>query len=88
METGKMKDTIMQLSELCDLVAYADYVAERTKYGKRPHRKYAWGHTRTYMKAYGDPADTEAVIGLFQAVDLPNEIEAARWLLKHDNLVP
>lgn len=78
----------MQLSELCDLVAYADYVSEHTKYGKRPHHKDTWGYTRAFMQSYGDPGDTEAVITLFQSEGLPNEVEAARWLLKHDSLVP
>ena len=87
-ETDKVNVTIMQLSELCDLVGYGDYVAKRTRYGKRPHRQDAWGYTRAYMQSYGDPEDTEAVIALFQSADLPNEIEAARWLLKHDKLVP
>ena len=87
-ETDKVKDTIMQLSELCDLVAYSDYVAKRTRYGKRPHRKDAWGYTRAYMQSYGDPEDTEAVIALFDSADLTSELEAARWLLKHDKLVP
>jgi hypothetical protein len=78
----------MQLSELCDLVAYGDYITERTKYGKRPHRSDEWGYTRRFMREYGDPADTEEVIRLLQGQDLPNEVEAARWLLKHDKLVP
>ncbi len=87
-EEKRVRSTIMQLSELCDLVGYSDYIVEHTKYGKRPHRKDAWGYTRAYLKAYGDPADTEAVIELFKSEDLPDEIEAARWLLKHDSIVP
>ncbi len=78
-ETNKVKDTIMRLSELCDLVGYSDYVAKHTRYGKKPHSAEAWGHTRSYMQSYGDPADTEAVIALFQLADLPNEVEAARF---------
>ena len=87
-EQDKVKDTIMQLSELCDLVAYGDYVTKHTKFGKKPHAKDMWGYTRAYMQSYGDPGDTSAVIALFHSADLPNEVEAVRWLLKHDKLVP
>ncbi len=88
MNIERVKATIMQLSQLCDLVGYADYVAEHTKYGKRPHKSDRWGYTRAYMNSYGDPADTDEVIRLFQAEGLPDEIEATRWLLQHDKLVP
>jgi hypothetical protein len=64
------------------------YITKHTKFGKTPHPKDRWGHTRAYMQSYGDPGDTEAVIALFQSADLPNEVEAARWLLKHDSVVP
>lgn len=87
-EQDKVRNTIMQLSQLCDLVAYSDYIIEKTNYGRRPHRTDHWHYTRAFMKEYGDPADTEEVIRLFQSADLPNEVEAARWLLKHDKLVP
>ncbi len=89
MSTEKeVRSTIVQLSQLCDLVAYGDYITEHTNYGKRSHRTDNWGHTRSYMQSYGDPTDTIEVIRLFEAVGLPNEVEAARWLLKHDKLVP
>lgn len=78
----------MQLSELCDLVGYSDYIIEHTRQGKRPHKSDTWGYTRAYLQHYGDRADADKVIRLFEGVGQPNEIEAARWLLKHDDLVP
>lgn len=82
-----VKAMIMQLSELTDLIGLRTYIVDKTNYGKRPG-KDAWTYTRAAMSAYASAANTERVIALFAAAGCHNEIEAVRWLLRHDQLVP
>lgn len=83
----KVQATIMQLSTLCDLIGLRTYIVNKTKYGKKPG-KDAWTHTRAGLAIYAPSSDPEEVIRLFEGVGAHNEIEAVRWLLKHDELVP
>jgi hypothetical protein len=87
METEKTKRTIMQLSELCDLIGLRTYIVNKTRYGKKPGKE-PWSHTRAALAAYAPNTDPHEMIKLFESVGCKNEIEAVRWLLKHDELVP
>jgi hypothetical protein len=84
---SEVKDMIMRLSEMCDLIGLRTAIIEGTSKG----RKLAadpWHNTRVYMKGYADPGNTTAVIEAFEGAGCKNEIEAVRWLLRHDELVP
>ena len=84
---SEVRGTIMRLSDVCDLIGLRTHIIEGTSKG----RKLAadpWHNTRDYMQGYADPANTAAVIELFEGVGCKNEIEAVRWLLRHDELVP
>ena len=84
----KVMSVIKRLSTLCDPVGLRVHLVEESKYGTRPHPDDTWGYTRDYMTHYGDPADTDQVISLFEEAGCPNEHEAGRWLLRYDNLIP
>lgn len=86
-QKAKARSTIMQLSELTDLIGLRTYIVNKTKYGRKPGRE-AWSHTRAAMALYAPGKDVEQVIQLFESVGCKNEIEAVRWLLKYDDLVP
>ena len=88
MDTGKVRDTIMRLSEKCDLVALRVQLTDKSKYGKRPHKDDPWGYTRAFLAYYAEETDPQEVIGLFEGAGVHGDIEAARWLFKHDELVP
>lgn len=87
MDIRKVKDTIMQLSEMCDLIGLRVQVLDKSKYGKKPGLD-PWTYTRAYLAYYAEGTDPEAVIKRFESVGCKNELEAVRWLLKHDSLVP
>jgi hypothetical protein len=86
-EQERVRATIMRLSLLCDLVGLEAQIEHKTKYGKRPGPE-PWTYTREYLAYYAEQTDPEEVIGLFESVGCHNDIEAVRWLLKHDELVP
>lgn len=88
MDTKKVKDTIMQLSKMCDLIALRVQITDKSNYGKRPHPTDNWGYTRAFLAYYAEGTDSAAVIGLFEAAGVHSDTEAARWLLRHDKLVP
>ena len=83
----KVRDTIMRLSEITDLIGLRQHIIEGTNKG-RNLKADVWHNTRDYMKRYADPANAEAAVVLFESAGCKNEIEAVRWLLKHDELVP
>lgn len=87
-DMGKVKDTIMQLSDLCDLVGLRVQLIDKSKYGKKPHPSDPWGYTREFLAYYAESTDPQQVISLFESAGCENEIEAARWLLRHDKIVP
>ncbi len=83
----QVRSTIMQLSELCDLIGLRTYIVNKTKYGKKPGKE-PWTHTRVALATYAPSTEAQQVIQLFESVGCKNEIEAVRWLLRHDELVP
>ncbi len=88
-ETEKARSMIMQLSILLDPVGLTTHIIEESKYGRRKHpRKDPWGYTRDFMAVYAPESDPEAVIKLFMGMGAHEDHQAARWLLKHDSLVP
>ncbi len=87
MHKQKVRDTIMQLSELTDLIGLRTYIVDKTKYGKKPGKE-PWTHTRAALAMYAPSTNPDEVVKLFESVGCDNEIEAVRWLLKHDELVP
>jgi hypothetical protein len=86
-EKEKVRDTIMQLSEITDLIGLRQHIIDGTSKGRKV-KADVWHNTRDYMKRYADPANTDAAIALFESVGCKDEIQAVRWLLKHDELVP
>lgn len=86
-DVAKVKGTIMQLSDLADLIGLRTYIVNKTKYGKRPGPG-PWTHTRAALATYAPNSDPDTVIELFEGAGCKDEIEAVRWLLKHDELVP
>jgi hypothetical protein len=87
MDIAKARSTIMQLSEMLDLIGLRTYVIKRTPRGKSTNPD-PWGHTRAYMQTYANPDNPEAVISMFQGHGVQSDVEAVRWLLTHDELVP
>jgi hypothetical protein len=83
----EVRSTIMQLSTLTDLIGLRTYIIKQTDYGK-VRGPEPWEHTRAAMTKYAPSIDVDEVIRLFRSVGCDNEIEAVRWLLKHDDLVP
>lgn len=83
----KVKDTIMQLSNMADLIGLRTYIIKRTPKGKSRETD-PWAHTRAYMASYADPVNTERLIETLNSADCHSDVEAVRWLLKHDELVP
>ena len=77
----------MQLSEFTDLIGLRTYVVNKTKYGRKPGLQ-PWTHTREALATYAPNSDPDDVIKLFERAGCKNEIEAVRWLLKYDDLVP
>ena len=86
-DTSKVRDTLMRLSEMCDLIGLRTHIIEGTSRGRKL-KPDPWHNTKDYMSHYADPGNTEALISEFQSAGCPDEIQAIRWLLKHDALVP
>ena len=87
MHIEKVRDTIMRLSEMVDLIGLRTHVIEGTKKGRQLGPS-PWHYTREYMQGYADPQNTEAVISMFEGAGAMDDIQAVRWLLRHDDLVP
>jgi hypothetical protein len=86
-EEEKVRSAIMQLSDITDLIGLRQHIIEGTHKGRKL-KADPWHNTRDYMKHYADPVNTDAAIALFEGAGCKNEIEAIRWLLRHDELVP
>ena len=86
-EAKDAKETIMQLNEIADLIGLRQHIIDGTHKGRKL-KPDPWHNTRDYMKHYADPANTEDAIACFESAGCKNEIEALRWLLKYDELVP
>jgi hypothetical protein len=82
-----VKGTIMRLSEMADLIGLRTYIIKRTPRGKSREAD-PWAHTRAYMSSYASPANTESLIEVLKSAGCKSDVEAVRWLLKHDELVP
>jgi hypothetical protein len=83
-----VKDTIMQLSKLLDLLGLRVQLGHKSRYGRKPHPTDPWGYTREYLAYYATESDPAAVIGLFEGAGVRGDLEAGRWLLQHDELIP
>lgn len=83
----KPENIVKQLSELCDVLGLREEVVKHTKYGKQPHPSDQWGFTRAFIAEYADRTDAQEVIAIFEGLGIKDEIGAARWLLKHDDLI-
>jgi hypothetical protein len=77
----------MQLSGLVDLIGLRTYIIKKTPKGKSKEPD-PWAHTRAAIATYAPKADPAEVIGLFEQAGCNSDVEAVRWLLKHDELVP
>ncbi len=85
----QIRNTIMRLSELLDLVGLTTHIVEESKYGKRPHPKGdKWGYLKDFMLIYAPKSNVQDVIALFESVGATDDHSAARWLLRNDKLVP
>lgn len=83
----KVRSTIMQLSSVADLIGLRTYIIKRTPRGKSREAD-PWAHTRAYMQTYADPTNTVPLIELLEGAGCHSDVEAVRWLLRHDELVP
>jgi hypothetical protein len=83
----QVKDTLMQASEICDLIGYRNDVAALTDYGRKPGPS-EWHHTIEYMRNFADPANTDKLIDLLKSLGACNEIEAIRAIIRFDRYVP
>jgi hypothetical protein len=77
----------MQLSDMADLIGLRTYIIKRTPKGKSSEPD-PWAHTRSYMQAYANPANTEPLIEMLKGAGCMDELQAVRWLLRHDEMVP
>ncbi len=84
LDSESARRTIAELGELADLAGYGYYIAMFT-YGGREPDPDPWGITREYMQDHEEPANTERLIALFQRAGCDNEIDAVRWLMKHED---
>jgi len=87
-DMGRVRAVIEQLSQLCDLIGLREQLIERSKLGKKPHASDPWGYTRDILAYYAESTDPQQVIDLFESVGAKNDIEAVRFILRHDEIVP
>jgi hypothetical protein len=87
MSSEQTQQLIKQLSEMIDLVEYQDVIGRKTRYGKRPGPT-PWHYTRQLLSTYTDPPDVEDVIRRFESAGCKDEVEAAKWIVINDELVP
>ena len=87
-DMGKVQAVIEQLSQLCDLIGLREQIIHKSKLGKKPHPTDPWGYTREILAYYAEATDPQQVIGLFESVGCHNDIDALRFILRHDEIVP
>ena len=85
-DVERVKNTVLQLSEIIDPIGLCEYIIQRTPRGKSLNPD-AWGYTREAIAKYSEGSDPNEVIRLFEAVGCDNELEAVRWLLKNDRYI-
>ena len=83
----KPEQTIRQLSAMIDLIEYQDVIGRKTRYGKRPGPD-PWYHTRRLVETYPQGVDVAQVISLFEQAGCKDEVQAAKWIVLHDDLIP
>lgn len=85
----EVQAVIQQLSTMLDLIGLREQIIDKTKTGKRPHPSDPWGYTREIVAYYTDgKTDPQEVIRLFEGVGCHSDIEAVRFILRHDEIVP
>ncbi len=77
---------LKRLSELCDLVAFADVVGRKTKYGEKSGPS-DWHFTTAFFREYGLCTPDEA-IALFKEAGADNDIEAMFHVVNSQHLIP
>jgi hypothetical protein len=88
MNIQDVRSLIMQLSKYLDALAYREYVIRESDFGKRKHSAGNWGYLKSFMASYAIENDPEDVICLLEKASIPNDLEAARFLLRYDKEVP
>lgn len=78
--TPEEQKAIEQLSSMLDLVEYQSVIGRKSKFGKRPHPKDAWGYSKTLFATYTEARPTEEIIKLFRQLGATDELQAARWI--------
>lgn len=79
----------MRLSKLLDAVGLYTHIIEESKYGKRKHPDGdPWGYTRDGVRLYAPDTDPDEVVRIFEEVGAHDDHAAARWLLKHESMIP
>ena len=68
----KVRDTVMQLSEITDLIGLRQHIIEGTNKGRKL-KADPWHNTRDYLEHYAEPANTDAAIALFEGAGCKNE---------------
>jgi hypothetical protein len=86
-EQEKVRSTIMQLSELTDLIGLEAFIEKRTDWGRKPGTE-PWQYTREALRTYSPSSNPDELIRLFEGVDVHSDIEALRWIIRHDKLIP
>jgi hypothetical protein len=76
---------LKQLSEKLDLIAYADVVGRKTKYGERPGPN-DWHYTRAFVEKYS-PCTPDDVIALFREAGADNDVEAMFHVVNSQHLI-
>jgi hypothetical protein len=88
-EEKRIRAVITQLSTRLDLIGLREQIIDKSKMGKKPHPSDPWGYTREILAYYTEgKTDPQEVIRLFESVGCHNDIEAARFILRHDTLIP
>ncbi len=64
------------------------YLEKKTRMGKKSHAKDAFGFTRQFLATYSENTDPTEVISVLQSECVTNDLEALRYLLVWDGLIP
>jgi hypothetical protein len=88
-EEKRIRAVIEQLSTKLDLIGLREQIIDKSNMGKKPHPSDPWGYTRETLAYYtGGKTDPQEVISLFESVGCHNDIDAVRFILRHDDIVP
>jgi hypothetical protein len=81
----ELHPALKRLSELMDLIAYADIVGRKTRYGDKSGPD-AWYFTRAFVEQYADCTVQEA-IELFKQAGADSDIEAMFHTVNSQHLI-